>query len=78
MAKSQITDTEVIASELAPFDGLLTCMFEAGNGFGCKFEFALPNVIGQMGLSRMNEASLSAMIAKALMGELGANGVVKK
>jgi hypothetical protein len=69
---------EVDEPKMPEFDGHLTCVFEAGNGFSCAFEFDLPNVIGQMGMARMNEASFSAMINKALVEALGANGVVKK
>lgn len=71
-------EAEVEPPAIPEFDGRLTCVFEAGNGFTCAFEFELRNVIGQMGISRMNEESFSSAIGKALTDMLGSNGVVKK
>lgn len=79
MAKNhEVKEAKIEPPAIPEFDGRLTCVFEAGNGFTCAFEFELRNVIGQMGLARMNEESFSSAIGKALIDMLGSNGVVKK
>lgn len=59
------------------YDGLIKINFRAGNGYKYSFAFALPNVLGTLGVATLNNESVMTMIEKALIYKLGSGGVVR-
>ena len=59
------------------YDGLIKINFRAGNGYKHSFAFALPNVLGTLGVAALNNETVMMMIEKALIDKLGSGGVVR-
>ena len=59
------------------YDGYVRISFSAGNGYSYSFSFALPNVIGNLGVAGINDVAITEMIERALVDKLGRGGVVR-
>ena len=59
------------------YDGRVTINFRAGKAYKHDFEFALPNVLGTLGVAGLNDEAITIMIEKALIEKLGSGGVVR-
>ncbi len=59
------------------YDGRVTISFHAGKAYKHDFEFALPNVLGTLGVAGLNDEAITMMIEKALIEKLGSGGVVR-
>jgi hypothetical protein len=65
------------AAHKGEYDGEVTVTFSANNGYKHSFEFALPNVIGALGVSGLNDEAITVMIEEALIRKMGSGGVVR-
>ena len=75
--EQQQTQNVAVHRVCGEYDGHVTVSFKAGNGYSHSFSFALPNVIGNLGVAGINDTAITEMIERALVDKLGRGGVVR-